>query len=147
MRFKQNWGMIWQIRLGVCVISLFAIPLCVYFLRNQEWRLAVVLLLCELVVVGCSMLAARTIPGGLTNEISIDGRGISLYENGSETRFFPWEETAAKKRIRRYGTNALAVTNRNGEEIWFFTNRKIERYMDMCKEESEITQNVKGDDQ
>ncbi len=136
MRFKQNWGMIWQIRLGVCIVSLFAIPFFVYFLWKQEWQLAIVLLLCELVVIGCSMFVTRAIPGGLTNEIAIDERGISLYENGTETRFFPWEEITATKRIRRYGTNALAVANRNGDEIWFFTSRKIERYMTVYEKES-----------
>ncbi len=136
MRFKQNWGMIWQIRLGVCIVSLFAIPFFVYFLWKQEWQLAIVLLLCELVVIGCSMFVTRAIPGGLTNEIAIDERGISLYENGTETRFFPWEEITATKRIRRYGTNALAVANRNGDEIWFFTSRKIERYMTVYEKHS-----------
>ena len=137
--------MIWQIRLGVCLFSLFAIPLCVYYFWKQDWGLMAVAMMCELLMIVCAMIVTKTIPGFLTNEIEIDERGITLYENGVVFWFLSWEAIATINKTRKYGTNALAVANRDGDEIWFFTSRKIEQYIAASKKEIEITRGVVGE--
>lgn len=140
MRFKQNWSILLQMRMGFCVISAILIPYCVYLLCRQEWIFALVLLFIELFLAGCFCLMARAIPGGRTNEIEMDARGIMLHQDGKADLFFRWDEIASTHKSRRYGTNTLVVTNRVGKEIWFFTSRKIEAYIAAFKEEREINE-------
>jgi hypothetical protein len=133
MKFKQNWSILRQMRMGLCVISAISIPYGVYLLFKQEWKLALVLLFIELFLAGCFCFTARAIPGGRTNEIVMDTSGITLHQDGEADLFFPWNEIASVRKSRRYGTNTLVVTNRTGKEIWFFTSRKIERYINAYK--------------
>lgn len=140
MRFKQNWSILLQMRLGLCVISGILILYVVYLLCRQEWIFALVLLLSELFLAGCFCFTARAIPGGRTNEIEMDTSGIILHQDGKADLFFLWNEIASVRKSRRYGTNTLVVTNRAGKEIWFFTSRKIEAYIAAFKEEQEINE-------
>lgn len=140
MRFKQNWSILLQMRMGFCVISAILIPYCVYLLCRQEWIFALVLLFIELFLACCFCFMARAIPGGRTNEIELDARGITLHQDEKADLFFPWDEIASVHKSRRYGTNTLVVTNRAGKEIWFFTSRKIEAYIAAFKEEQEINE-------
>ncbi len=139
MRFKQNWSILLQMRMGFCVISAILIPYCVYLLCRQEWIFALVLLFIELFLVGCFCFMTRAIPGGRTNEIEMDARGITLHQDGKADLFFPWDEIASVRKSRRYGTNTLVVTNRAGKEIWFFTSRRIEAYMMSHMEKTPVT--------
>ena len=133
MKFKQNWSILLQMRLGLCVISGILILYVVYLLCRQEWIFALVLLLSELFLAVCFCFTVRALPDGWTNEIEMDARGITLHQDGAADLFFPWDEIASVRKSRRYGTNTLVVTNRTGKEIWFFTSRKIERYINAYK--------------
>lgn len=129
MRFKQNWSILLQIWLGLCVICAILIPFVVYFLCRNEWTLALFFLFGALFIAACFGYTVRAIPGGRTNEIKMDTRGITLYQDGGTDQFFPWDEIASVRKSKRYGTNTLIITNDCGEEIWFFTSRRIEAFM------------------
>ena len=128
MRFKQNRFMIIQVLIGCLLPLLGIVPLCVVYLKYHAYSFAAGIFgayLAVLVLVG--IMVQRTIPGFLTNEIEIDSRGITLFEKGEAVRFLPWEEITEAERFRKSGTYAIALKNREEEEIWFFLNDKIEQ--------------------
>ena len=129
MRFKQNWSILLQMRMGLCVISAILIPYGVYLLCRHERALALVLLFSEVFVAACFGFTARAISGGRTNEIEMDTRGITLHQDGEACLFFPWDGLVSVRKSRKYGTNTLIITNDDGEEIWFFTSRRIDAYV------------------
>ena len=134
MKFKQNWSILLQMRLGLCVISAILIPYGVYLLCRHEWTLALILLFSTLFIAACFCFTARAIPGGRTNEIEMDARGITLHQDGAADRFFPWDRIASVRKSKRYGINTLVIANDYGEEMWFFTSRRIEAYIAACKD-------------
>ena len=134
MTFKQNWSILLQMRLGLCVISAILIPYGVYLLCRHEWTLALILLFSTLFIAACFCFTARAIPGGRTNEIEMDAHGITLHQNDGANLCIPWDEIASIRKSKRYGTNTLIVRNQNGDEIWFFTSRRIEAYIAACKD-------------
>ena len=134
MRFKQNWSILLQMRLGLCFISAFLLSYGVYLLCRQEWTLALVFLFCELCIAACFVFTARAIPGGRTNEIEMDAHGITLHQDNEAGLFFPWDGIASVRKSKRYGINTLVIANDYGEEMWFFTSRRIEAYIAACKD-------------
>ena len=123
MKFRKNWGAIWQDAVSLAVIVVICACVLLYAFINREKSF---LIITSCAIFPVSILLARLLkPGILTDRIEIDNDGIALRTKDTDL-VFRWEDVRQIIRTRYEGTNALAVVSKDKEMIWFYRNKKIE---------------------
>lgn len=136
MRFKKNWGFIWQEKIILGTIAAIGVGGIIIFLIHGLFYAALVFAfcICAFLVLGIKTII---IPGHLTDEIVIDSEGISLEQKNADSKTIAWNEIIKIIRTRNHGTNALAVLANDGSLIWFYTNSEIEKTIMTCYPKAE----------
>ena len=124
MKFRKNWGAIWQEVLSLAIIVALCVFLLLYALINRNKDIAFVTC-CAFFPIAI-ILTRLLKPGFLTDRIEINKYGIALCSNDKNLLFL-WKDIRKIIRTRYEGTNALAVMNKDEDIIWFYWNKKIEK--------------------
>ena len=74
----------------------------------------------------CAMLV---LPGVLSDVVKISEKGISMQSVKNGDSIFPWNEIEKITQSRKFGTNIFILLNNSGEEMWFYSSKKIKKYM------------------
>ena len=124
MKFRKNWGAIWQEVLSLAIIVSFCVFLFLYALINRDKDIASVTC-CALFPI--TIIITRLLkPGFLTDMIELDINGVAFRSKNTDF-IICWEDIKKIIRTRYKGTNALVVMGKDEESIWFYRNKKIER--------------------
>lgn len=124
MKFRKNWGAIWQEVLSLAIIVSFCVFLLLYALINRDKDIALVTC-CALFPI--TIIIIRLLkPGFLTDMIELGKNGVAFTSKNTNLIIY-WEDINKIIRTRYKGTNALVVMGKDEESIWFYWNKQIER--------------------
>ena len=129
MEFKKNWGMIWQIKMLMILCFAVCTVCAVFFFLCEEYKLAYSIMLSGLLMIFLLYCAIHTLPGFSSDTVIINVEGVSIQSKNSGDSFFPWKEINAITHSRKFNTNIFILQNKSGEEMWFYSNKKIKKYM------------------
>lgn len=129
MEFKKNWGIIWQIRMLMILCFALCSIFSITFFWCKEYRLAYSLMLSGLLMILLLYCAMLVLPGFLSEMVKISEKGVSLHPAQNGESFFAWEEIQKITQSRKFGTNIFIFLNNSGEEMWFYSSKKIKKYM------------------
>ncbi|MDY4488594.1 MAG: hypothetical protein SPE18_11175 [Candidatus Limivicinus sp.] len=129
MEFKKNWGIIWQIRMLMILCFALCSIFSITFFWCKEYRLAYSLMLSGLLMILLLYCAMLVLPGVLSDVVKISEKGISMQSVKNGDSIFPWNEIEKITQSRKFGTNIFILLNNSGEEMWFYSSKKIKKYM------------------
>lgn len=129
MEFKKNWGMIWQIRILMILCFAVCTVCAIFFFLGEDYKLAYSIMLSGLLMIFLSYCAIHTLPGFSGDTVTINVEGVSIQSKNDGKSFFPWKEINAITQSRKFNTNIFILQNKSGEEMWFYSNKKIKKYM------------------
>ena len=129
MEFKKNWGMIWQIKMLMILCFAVCTVCAVFFFLCEEYKLAYSIMLSGLLMIFLLYCAIHTLPGFSSDTVIINVEGVSIQSKNSGESFFPWKGINAITHSRKFNTNIFILQNKSGEEMWFYSNKKIKKYM------------------
>lgn len=129
MEFKKNWGMIWQIKMLMILCFAVCTVCAIFFFLCEEYKLAYSIMLSGLLMIFLLYCAIHTLPGFSSDTVIINVEGVSIQSKNSGDSFFPWKEINAITHSRKFNTNIFILQNKSGEEMWFYSNKKIKNYM------------------
>lgn len=129
MEFKKNWGMIWQIKMLMTLCFAVCTVCAIFFFLCEEYKLAYSIMLSGLLMIFLLYCAIHTLPGFSSDTVIINVEGVSIQSKNSGDSFFPWKEINAITHSRKFNTNIFILQNKSGEEMWFYSNKKIKNYM------------------
>lgn len=129
MEFKKNWGIIWQIRMLMILCFALCSIFSITFFWCEEYRLAHSLMLSGLLMILLLYCAMLVLPGFLSEMVKISEKGVSLHHAQNGESFFAWGEIQKITQSRKFGTNIFILLNNSGEEMWFYSSKKIKKYM------------------
>ena len=131
MKFKRHWGFIWQMVMIIVIILLLGIITGICFCIQKDYTAAKIFVAISVLFAVLIYAAMRILPYDLHDTVSIDENGIALRSGIDGNLSFLWKNVAKIDRSRKYGTNTLVVTEMTGKNLWFYSSRKIERYISM----------------
>ncbi len=129
MEFKKNWGMLWQIKMLMILCFAVCTVCAIFFFLCEEYKLAYSIMLSGLLMIFLLYCAIHTLPGFSSDTVIINVEGVSIQSKNSGDSFFPWKEINAITHSRKFNTNIFILQNKSGEEMWFYSNKKIKNFM------------------
>jgi hypothetical protein len=128
MKFKRDWKVLYRDLYGTVIIIYFV--LCIFFIPfiiDGDWSITFIFLVPIPVVLG--LIAASYVAGEFTNIITLDGDGITLQQRKQPPLKIRWDEVEKILRTRYIGGKAIVFWDECGRKIWFYSSKRLDRYI------------------
>lgn len=134
MKFKRNWFIIYRdifgtlLLLYTVILFLIIIP----YIKEDSYFIVLVdhfVFFCFV----CLFLVCYYFSGALTDIVILDDMGITFQQRKKPQQQIRWEEVTRIIRTKHTGGKVIVLCGvyygSYGDEIWFYTNKKIENYI------------------